>query len=90
MLAAGDEPPDRPQIDDHLEWVWRAWHTLDADRDWFGGGFSAPEPRRLRWSAIRDWCEFYGRPGPDVDRLFGLIRAMDSTFFAWRARHKAE
>ncbi len=42
-------------------------------------------PGRIAWPAIRDWCEFHGRAGYEVEFLDACITEMDAVYLAWYA-----
>lgn len=67
--------------------AWRAWWRLHEDRPWYGGGFGPMIPGRIPFAAVRDWCAFRNVPGPEVDVLDRLFRAMDEAFFE---HHRAQ
>ena len=74
------------------QWIWRAWHRLSADRAWIGGGFGAPAPGRIPWTAIAAWCRHHDIGADDQELLEAGLDAMDDEYIAWhaeRARQEA-
>jgi hypothetical protein len=63
---------DRPEVEPHLQWVWRAFWDLQGDRQLGFGGFGP-----IMWASING----YGRRGRITDdrfeRLVTMIRCMD-------------
>ena len=70
-------------VPDWLEWVWRAWHRLSADRPWRGGGFGPSLPGAIPWGMIRDWCDHHGYGPDELAFMDGCFREMDAVHREW-------
>jgi hypothetical protein len=80
----------RPDVPEWLEWVWRAWHRLNLDRPYFGGGMGPMVPGRIAWRDVVTWCEFHDLPGEAVGFLDRCIVAMDTEFVGFQAAKAAK
>jgi hypothetical protein len=65
------------------EWVWRAWHRLNADRPWLGGGMGPMLPGRIAWRDLLSWCD---QNGGDLDFLDACCFALDTEFIDWHRK----
>lgn len=74
--------PPSPEINNWLEWIWRAWHRLSLDRPIYGGGMGAPIPGRIPWHAVAEWAAFHDQ---DVVLLDKAVVAMDTVWLEWNA-----
>ncbi|WP_422395632.1 phage tail assembly chaperone [Roseomonas mucosa] len=88
-----EERPDKPEVEDWLAWVWRAWWALHDERSHTLVGISVPlgamilkpRPGRIPWSAVDRWCRRHRYPRSQQDFLHRMIRAMDLEFLTWWA-----
>jgi hypothetical protein len=69
-------------VPDWLEWVWRAWTRLNADRPYYGGGMGPMVPGRIPWRTVDEWAR---RHGLDMAFLDRCLFEMDSELLAWHA-----
>ena len=74
----GEAAPPAPELAADLMWVWSAWHDLDPERGWIGGGMGAPIPGATPWTAVLRWAERRGLSEADTDFLVGMIRVLDA------------
>lgn len=75
------------------QWIWRAWHRLDDERQWVSGGMGPSHPAGIPWTAVMAWADRHGLDGETTDLLDHGIRAMDGVYRAWwveKAREKGE
>lgn len=80
-----------PDIPDHLLDVWRAWHRLDMDRPWYGGGMGPMIPGRIPWKNIADWCQFHGHSHEQRELLDACFAEMDIAYISFHnEKAKAE
>jgi hypothetical protein len=74
--------PAAPEINNWLEWVWRAWHRLSLDRPLYGGGMGPPIPGRIPWQSVAAWAAHHGQDAWVLDKA---VVAMDTVFLEWSA-----
>lgn len=73
--------PDEPEIDLHVESVWRAFHTLSPLR----GFSSVGSPLPLTFDAISQWADRFGPHDPDeFENFLHLMTALDTAWFEIR------
>jgi hypothetical protein len=88
LAAEGHAPRaliEKPEIDDHLAFVWNAFWAISGDRPIgvMGGVGSIP------FAAIDRYAVRYGVDGRDeFDRFHAMIKRMDAVFIA-KANEKA-
>ncbi len=74
----GEAAPPAPEPAPDLMWVWSAWHDLEPERSWVGGGMGAPIPGATPWTAVLRWAERRGLSEGDTDFLVAMIRVLDA------------
>lgn len=77
-----------PKVTEDIAWIWKAFHRLDLDRGWIGGGMAAPIPRRIPWQSIVDWAGYHGYSREDCEMLDVCISAMDTVYLAHHAKRQ--
>jgi hypothetical protein len=69
---------NKPELSIGLDVYRKAFWDCSTDRNY--GMAEGPIP----WSSVSKWAERYGYVGEEFDRLWYLIRAMDSVFIEHR------
>lgn len=70
---------NRVDAEPHLQWVWKAFHDLNGDRQI---GIDGVGP--IFWSSIDAYARRYRITGDRFDQLVRLIKAMDSEWLTVR------
>lgn len=79
MAETGDTPTallEKPEIEDHLGFVWSAFWALSGDRQIVAGGVGV-----IPFTAINDYAARYGINDLDeFERFRALIKSIDTAF----------
>lgn len=75
---------EQPELELHLEWVWQAFWDLVGDRQI--GLSEGP----IMWVSIEAYGRRHQIHGDRFDRLFAMLRRMDSAYLRARAPKKTD
>jgi len=68
---------EKPELEDHLVWVYNAFSRISTDRQYFESGGCTT----ISWSAVNDYAIRYGIDDlDDFTRFYNLISALDAVY----------
>lgn len=70
-------------MEPEFQWIWRAWHRLNADRPFWGGGMSAPVPGSISYADMVVWAREHEMSNRERLMLDQCFMAMDEVYRGW-------
>ncbi len=78
-----DKIKNRPQLTSGLEFYWRAFTELSADRD------IGMAEGHIPWTAMNQWALRHGIQGDEFERFVSILRIVDTAYMEKRhSQHK--